>query len=126
MDNFVRCVANVYLSSLKHKKDPSQCCTNISEEEAVHVLYESSCPGTKLGDHEFNKLILDLANSDIKIEDEDQALMLLTSLSASYENFVETLLYGRESLTMEDVLATLNSRGSKKRTKGGKEEYGYM
>ncbi|GJV63888.1 hypothetical protein Tco_1474716 [Tanacetum coccineum] len=75
---------------------------------------------TKLGDHidEFNKLILDLANIDIKIEDEDQALMLLTSLPSSYENFVETLLYGRESLTM----ATLNSRELKKRTEGTKEE----
>ncbi|GJW62183.1 hypothetical protein Tco_0111518 [Tanacetum coccineum] len=36
-------------------------------------------PGTKLGDHidEFNKLILDLENIDIEIEDEDQALMEL-------------------------------------------------
>ncbi|GJS69243.1 hypothetical protein Tco_0702084 [Tanacetum coccineum] len=67
---------------------------------------------TKLGDHidEFNKLILELANIDIESEDEDLALMLLTSLPSSYENFVETLLYGRESSTMEDVLATLNSR----------------
>ncbi|GJR13107.1 retrovirus-related pol polyprotein from transposon TNT 1-94 [Tanacetum coccineum] len=71
-------------------------------------------PSTKLGDHidEFNKLILDLTNTDIEIEYEDQALMLLTSLPSSYDNFVETLLYGRESLTMEDVLATLNSRES--------------
>ncbi|GKG22124.1 hypothetical protein Tco_0384719, partial [Tanacetum coccineum] len=63
-------------------------------------------PGTKLGDHidEFNKLILDLANIDIEIEDEDRAFMLLTSLPSSYENFVDTLLYGRKSFTMEDVL----------------------
>ncbi|GJU76784.1 hypothetical protein Tco_1273854 [Tanacetum coccineum] len=83
-------------------------------------------PGTKLGDHidEFNKLILDLANIDIEIEDEDQALMLLTSLPSSYENFVETLFYGMKSLTMEDVLATLNSRELKKRTEGTKEETG--
>ncbi|GKE18841.1 retrovirus-related pol polyprotein from transposon TNT 1-94 [Tanacetum coccineum] len=93
-------------------------------KKKLYTYYMS--PGTKLGDHidEFNKLILDLANIDIEIEDEDQALMLLTSLPSSYENFVETLLYGRESLTMEDVLATLNSRELKKRTEGTKEEIG--
>ncbi|GJR72960.1 retrovirus-related pol polyprotein from transposon TNT 1-94 [Tanacetum coccineum] len=52
----------------------------------------------------------------IDIDDEDQALMLLTSLPSSYDNFVETLLYGRESLTLKDVLSSLNSRELKKRT----------
>ncbi|GKB48309.1 hypothetical protein Tco_0899062 [Tanacetum coccineum] len=91
-------------------------------KKKLYTYYMSPC--TKLGDHidEFNKLILDLANIDIEIEDEDQALMLLTSLLSSYENFVETLLYGSESLIMEDVLATLNSRELKKRTEGTKEE----
>ncbi|GJS88075.1 retrovirus-related pol polyprotein from transposon TNT 1-94 [Tanacetum coccineum] len=80
--------------------------------------------GTKLGDQidDFNKLILDLANIDIEIGGEDQALMLLTLLPSSYKNFVETLLYGRESLTIENVLAILNSKESKKKTKGTKEE----
>ncbi|GKA74160.1 zinc finger, CCHC-type containing protein [Tanacetum coccineum] len=93
-------------------------------KKKLYTYYMS--PSMKLGNHidKFNKLILDLANIDIEIEDEDQALMLLTSLSSSYENFVETLLYRRESLTMEDVLATLNSRELKKRTKGIKEEAG--
>ncbi|GJS85912.1 retrovirus-related pol polyprotein from transposon TNT 1-94 [Tanacetum coccineum] len=93
-------------------------------EKKLYTYYMS--PSTKLSDHidECNKLILDLTNIDIEIEDEDQTLMLLTSLSSSYENFVETLLYGRESLTMEDVLATLNSRELKKRTEGTKEEAG--
>ncbi|GKE25593.1 hypothetical protein Tco_1440977 [Tanacetum coccineum] len=86
-------------------------------KKKLYTYYMSSC--TKLDDHidEFNKLILDLASIDIEIEDEDQALLLLTSLSSSYENFVETLLYGRESLTVKDVLATLNSRELKKELK---------
>ncbi|GJZ18409.1 retrovirus-related pol polyprotein from transposon TNT 1-94 [Tanacetum coccineum] len=72
----------------------------------------------KLSEHidEFNKLIGDLANIDVDIDEKDQALMLLTSLPPSYDNFVETLLYGRESLTLEDVLSILNSRELKKRT----------
>nr|GEZ04257.1 zinc finger, CCHC-type [Tanacetum cinerariifolium] len=74
--------------------------------------------GKKLSEHinEFNKLIGDLANINVDIDDEDQALMLRTSLPPSYDNFVETLLYGRESLTLEDVLSSFNSRELKKRT----------
>ncbi|GJY37551.1 hypothetical protein Tco_0422929 [Tanacetum coccineum] len=62
-------------------------------KKKLYTYYMSTC--TKLGDHidEFNKLILNLANIEIEIEDEDHALMLLTSLPSSYENFVDTLLY---------------------------------
>ncbi|GKB42755.1 hypothetical protein Tco_0887697 [Tanacetum coccineum] len=80
-------------------------------KKKLYTYYMS--PGTKLGAHidEFNKLILDLVNIDIEIEDEDQALMLLTSLSSSYENFVETLLYEKESLTIEDVFGESEFKG---------------
>ncbi|GJT16229.1 retrovirus-related pol polyprotein from transposon TNT 1-94 [Tanacetum coccineum] len=40
----------------------------------------------------------------------------LTSLSSAYDNFMKTLLYGRESLNFEDFLSTLNSQELKKRT----------
>nr|GEV27719.1 retrovirus-related Pol polyprotein from transposon TNT 1-94 [Tanacetum cinerariifolium] len=85
-------------------------------KKKLRTFYMDS--GKKLSEHiyEFNKLIGDLTNIDVDIDDKDQALMLLTSLPPSYDNFVETLLYERESLTLEDVLFSLNSRELKKRT----------
>lgn len=55
-------------------------------------------------------LILDLENICVNVEDEDQALLLLSSLLRSYATFKETLLYGRESLSFDDVQSTLNSK----------------
>ncbi|GJU77961.1 zinc finger, CCHC-type containing protein [Tanacetum coccineum] len=83
-------------------------------------LYTFYMPaGRKISEHidEFNKIVLDLANIEVKFKDEDLALLLLTSLPASYEHFVDTLLYGREALTLEDVMATLNSKEIKERSK---------
>ncbi|KAH9782991.1 hypothetical protein KPL71_009148 [Citrus sinensis] len=76
--------------------------------------------GTILKDHldEFNKLILDLENVNIDLEDEDRALILLSSLPDSYEHFVDTLLYGRQTLTLKDVKNALESKDLKRRTYG--------
>ncbi|KAH9779747.1 hypothetical protein KPL71_007827 [Citrus sinensis] len=73
--------------------------------------------GTILKDHldEFNKLILDLENVNIVLEDEDRALILLSSLLDSYEHFVDTLLYGRQTLTLKDVKNALESKDLKRR-----------
>ncbi|GKC59951.1 retrotransposon protein, putative, ty1-copia subclass [Tanacetum coccineum] len=59
--------------------------------------------GRKIFEHinEFNKIILDLANIEVKFEDEDLSLLLLTSLPASYEHFVDTLLYGRDKIVLD-------------------------
>lgn len=48
---------------------------------------------------EFNKIILDLKNMDIKINEEDSAILLLSFLPRSHEHFVDTMLYGKETLT---------------------------
>ncbi|PKI60128.1 hypothetical protein CRG98_019472 [Punica granatum] len=56
-------------------------------------------------------------NVDVKIEDEDQALLLLCSLPESFESFVETILFGRTSITLEDVTASLNLRELKHEVK---------
>ncbi|GJR01643.1 hypothetical protein Tco_0524627 [Tanacetum coccineum] len=63
-----------------------------------------------------DRLVGDLVAIDTAISDADQALLLLASLPLSYNNFVETLLYGQDTLRLEDVLATLNSRELQKMT----------
>nr|GEV03230.1 retrovirus-related Pol polyprotein from transposon TNT 1-94 [Tanacetum cinerariifolium] len=83
-------------------------------------LYTFYMPaGRKIFEHidEFNKIVLDLVNIEVKFEDEDLDLLLLTCLPASYEHFVDTLLYEWEALTLEDLMATLNSKEIKERSK---------
>ncbi|KHN07216.1 Retrovirus-related Pol polyprotein from transposon TNT 1-94, partial [Glycine soja] len=58
----------------------------------------------------FNKLILDLENIDVTIEDEDQALLLLCALPKTFAHFKETLLCGIDSLTLVEVQLALNSK----------------
>ena len=54
--------------------------------------------GTSLMDHlkNFNSILLDLRNLEVKINDEDVALILLVSLPNSYENFVESVVVGKD------------------------------
>ncbi|GKC66055.1 retrovirus-related pol polyprotein from transposon TNT 1-94 [Tanacetum coccineum] len=86
-------------------------------KKKLYTFYMTA--GRKISEHidEFNKIVLDLENIEVKFEDEDLALLLLTSLSASYEHFVDTLRYGREALTFKDLMATLNSKEIKERSK---------
>jgi len=46
---------------------------------------------------EFFSIINDLDEIEIKIEDENQALLLLCSLSSSYKSFKEDIIYGGKS-----------------------------
>ena len=55
----------------------------------------------------FNQIISDLLRIDVKFNEEDKALMLLTSLLTSYEHLVTTLLWGKETLETEEVTVTL-------------------
>ena len=61
--------------------------------------------GTSIKSHlkDFNSVIIDIENMDVKIEDEDQALLLLCSLPPSYKHFKETLIYNRKEISMGDV-----------------------
>ncbi|GAB2293499.1 hypothetical protein Dimus_038267 [Dionaea muscipula] len=68
--------------------------------------------GTPVKSHldTFNMLIMDLENLDVKIDDEDQALLLLCSLPVSFKHFREIVTYGQESISLEDIKAHILSR----------------
>ena len=59
---------------------------------------------------EFTKLVVDLANLDVEIDDEDQAIFLLNSLPRPYEQLKDTLKYGRETLSLEEVVSAVYSK----------------
>ncbi|KAL8473495.1 hypothetical protein ACS0TY_030359 [Phlomoides rotata] len=70
--------------------------------------------------------IVDLENLDVRLENEDKALMLLNALPKSLEHFKDTLLFRRQgSMPFEDVHIALktksldNSLGEKKSQKDG-------
>lgn len=82
--------------------------------------------GVAMKDHldEFIKLILDLDNVNIDLEDEDGPLILLSSLLDSFEHFVDTILYGKQTLTLKDAKSALASKDLKKRSNGKYQNYG--
>ncbi|GJU45017.1 hypothetical protein Tco_1202283, partial [Tanacetum coccineum] len=85
----------------------------LSKESGSKILPrgDGSCCKSQTEDiDEFHRLVGDLVAIDTTILDKDHALLLLISFPSSYDNFVETLLYDRDTLKLEDVLATLNSR----------------
>jgi len=55
--------------------------------------------GTPIKSHiaKFSSMINDLDKIEIKIEDENQALLLLCSLPSSYKSFREAIIYGSKS-----------------------------
>ncbi|KAH0665910.1 hypothetical protein KY285_027116 [Solanum tuberosum] len=51
---------------------------------------------------------------DIKIESEDQNLIVLCSLPPSYDTFADTLIYGKDNISLDDVSNALKSKELKK------------
>ena len=56
---------------------------------------------------EFNKFLCDLTNVGVKLDDEDKAIVLLTSIKSTYKHIFNILLYGRDLVTLEQVKKAL-------------------
>lgn len=65
--------------------------------------------GTSIREYvnKFDRIISDLKDIEVKIDEEDQALLLLLSLPESYENLVQTLMLVGDTLTMDETRTSL-------------------
>ena len=60
---------------------------------------------------EFHKIIDDLKNIEVKIEDEDKALLLLSLLPRFFDHFKDALLYDKEcTITFNEVQTAVKSK----------------
>ena len=68
--------------------------------------------GTSLEEHltTFKEIVADLETLEVKYEEEDLGLILLCSLPNSYATFKDTILYSRDTLTLNEVYEALFSK----------------
>lgn len=66
----------------------------------------------------FNQIIGDLVRVDVKIEDEDQAMILLCSLPPQYETLLTALTVDKTTIKLETVSAALLSHHERRQNTG--------
>ena len=94
-------------------------------DDASDRLYKKSLlmslrlkEGNKLRDHldEFDSLVVDLSNLGKAMEDEDKALLLLSSLPPSYQGLKQVLLYRNlKTISYDEVVSSLLSDDAQKK-----------
>ncbi|KAK2969111.1 hypothetical protein RJ640_028575 [Escallonia rubra] len=84
--------------------------------------------GSDLGDHisEFNRLVSQLSSIDVKLEEEDQTIWLLSLLPKSYETLKTMLLIGNETLLIDDVMSALMDSSRVNRTSSNSQSEGLV
>ena len=63
-------------------------------KEGTHILQHLNA---------FNRILSDLLALKIKLEEEDKALLLLSSFPSSYNHLETTIMYGKKILELEDI-----------------------
>ena len=69
----------------------------------------------------FKDIVIDLQTLEVKYEDEDLGLILLCSMPSSYAIFRDTILYSRDTLTLDEVYDVLFSNEKMKQLVVGSE-----
>ncbi|KAJ9546957.1 hypothetical protein OSB04_019500 [Centaurea solstitialis] len=69
----------------------------------------------------FKEIVGDLKNLEVKYDDEDLGLILLCSLPPSFGTFMDTIIYSRDSLSLDEVYTALSSKEKMKEINPGHE-----
>ncbi|KAJ9560945.1 LOW QUALITY PROTEIN: hypothetical protein OSB04_006105 [Centaurea solstitialis] len=69
----------------------------------------------------FKEIVGDLKNLEVKYDDEDLGLILLCSLPSSFGTFMDTIIYSRDSLSLDEVYTALSSKEKMKEINPGHE-----
>ncbi|KAJ9542762.1 hypothetical protein OSB04_029268 [Centaurea solstitialis] len=67
----------------------------------------------------FKEIVGDLKNLEVKYDDEDLGLILLCSLPPSFGTFMDTIIYSRDSLSLDEVYTALSSKEKMKEINPG-------
>ena len=69
--------------------------------------------GTSIKEHLsfFDDLVMKMKTVDLKVDEEQQAMLLLCSLPERYTGFANSLIFARDTLTVRDVKSGLLSEG---------------
>ncbi|GJY83827.1 putative polyprotein [Tanacetum coccineum] len=98
------------MTDAKYNLQDENAHSTILSDEVLYTVTdeEMAAEGSTLKDHldALNSILIDLKNVEVKIGDEDAALILLVSLPPSFENFVNSLVVGKDTI----VLKISNSR----------------
>jgi len=63
----------------------------------------------------FNKILDDLENIEVKPENEDKTLLFLNALPNTYEHFKDALLFEKEhNITLEEVQTSIRTKDLQK------------
>ena len=74
---------------------------------------------------EFNKIIDGLEDIEVKLKEEDKALILLNALPKSYENLKHAMLYRREKIiTLDEVQSVVKAKELERKIEGKYDNHG--
>ena len=74
----------------------------------------------------FNMLNTQLSSFGVNYKDKDKALLLLVLLPASFDHLVTTLMYGKETIVLEEVTSALLSHIKMKQDDDGSQADGLI